>query len=469
MATGEPRLFWTADNRLIFPSEADGYVHLYALDPSTAASPILLTPGVGEVEDVSLSADRKEVFWASNISMNMFSYDGFTSCMSTDLGLQMADIERRHISSVDVTKLSAPSKQANKQDAFATQFAADSERRTAGQGIETRPTPLADGSLVALASDSFAPMHPVFVAKDGSLTDVRKEWLPKTYPQSALVFPEEVSFRASDGQMLHAQLFLPGNKKAGGNDPLPWCNGHKAGAPANVPERHPALLFFHGGPRRQMLLGYPAMGYYSNAYAMNQYLASLGFIVLSTNYRCGVGYGLDFRQCAHAGADGSAEYADLLAAATYIRSRPDVDPARVGVWGGSYGGLFTALALARNSNLFAAGVDFHGVHDWTLEDNAADWLTGSYAERDATSAKAFASSAMSSVAKWTSPVLLIHGDDDANVAYAQTPILADQLRAQGTPVEELIFPDEIHEFELHADWLKAYTAEAAFFTRILKP
>jgi acetyl esterase/lipase len=469
MATGEPRLFWTADNRLIFPSEADGYVHLYALDPTTSTSPTLLTPGAGEIEDVSLSADRKEAFWSSNIPMNMVAYAGLSDCIGTSFGLQAADIERRHISSVDLTKPSVPRQQANKPNAFETLWLADSTKRTTGEGIETRPTPLADGSLVALASDSFVPMHPVFVAKDGSLTDVRKAWLPSTYPQAALVFPEEVSFRASDGQMLHAQIFLPGNMKAGGKDPLPWCNGHKAGPPAKVPERRPAILFLHGGPRRQMLLGYPAMGYYSNAYAMNQYLASRGFIVLSVNYRCGIGYGLDFRQCLHAGADGATEYNDVLAAQRYLASRTDVDPKRIGLWGGSYGGYLTALALARNSNLFAAGVDFHGVHDWNLEDNASDWLLGDNAERDAIAAKALASSPIGSVAKWTSPVLLIHGDNDNNVAYAQTPILADKLRAQGTPVEELIFPDEVHEFELHSDWLKAYAAAAAFFEKLLKP
>jgi dipeptidyl aminopeptidase/acylaminoacyl peptidase len=218
-----------------------------------------------------------------------------------------------------------------------------------------------------------------------------------------------------------------------------------------------------------MLLGYPDMDYYSNAYAMNQYLASRGFIVLSVNYRCGIGYGTEFRECEHAGADGATEYQDVLGAAAWLRSRADVDPARIGVWGGSYGGYLTALALARNSDMFAAGVDFHGVHDWVLEDNHADWLRGTNAEQDAIAARAHASSPIADIGHWRSPVLLIHGDNDPDVAYRQTPMLADALRARGVHVEELIFPDELHGFLLHRDWLEAYEATAAFFERSLQP
>ncbi len=415
MATGEPRLFWTADNRLIFPSEADGYVHLYALNPATQTPPTLLTPGPYEIEDPALSPDRKTLAYASN-----------------DAVADPLDTDRRHLWSLDLTQ--------PKPSPIAV---------THGTGIETRPAFTAAGTLVALVATTQSPMAPALISATGAITPLHPAAAPPGYPAAALITPQQILFTAADGLPLHAQLFLPPHL-----DP-----SHK----------HPAILFFHGGPRRQMLLGYPAMGYYANAYAMNQYLASQGFIVLSTNYRCGIGYGLDFRQCAHAGADGAAEYADLLAAHKYLAGRPDVDPHRIGVWGGSYGGYLTALALARNSGLFAAGVDFHGVHDWNLEDNAADWLAGSYAERDTIAALALASSPLGSLAHWRSPILLIHGDDDNNVAYAQTPVLADRLRAQGVDVQELIFPDEIHEFELHADWLKAYAAEAAFFTRILKP
>jgi dipeptidyl aminopeptidase/acylaminoacyl peptidase len=472
LATGEPTVKWVAGGKLIFFSEATGWVHLYSINPATNTAPVLLTAGNGEVEDVSLSADGKEIFWASNIPVNMVSYAGLADCMGPFLGLEMEDTERRHLSHFDITKAQKPPPPNSRTDLFTEAFT----RKTTGEGIETHPALLSDGSLVALASDSFVPMHPVYVAENtGLLTDVQKDWLPRAYPQNALVFPAEVLLPFSGGfaaskAKVSAQLFLPGNRKASGNDPLPWCNGHKTITLPNNPERHPAIIFVHGGPRRQMLLGYPAMDYYSNAYAMNQYLASRGFIVLSVNYRCGIGYGLDFRQCEGEGAAGAKEYNDALAAQKYLASRPDVDVKRIGIWGGSYGGYLTALALARNSNLFAAGVDFHGVHEWALEDNApSDWLRGPIVEREKIEALAHASSPMADIDKWRSPVLLIHGDDDPEVAYAQTPMLAEALRARGVHVETLVFPDEVHGFLLHKDWVAAYEAAAEFFERVLKP
>jgi dipeptidyl aminopeptidase/acylaminoacyl peptidase len=220
----------------------------------------------------------------------------------------------------------------------------------------------------------------------------------------------------------------------------------------------------HGGPIRQMLAGWHYMDYYSNAYALNQYLASRGYVVLALNYRAGIGYGLDFREAEGIGASGASEYNDLLAAAAFLRARPDVDAARIGLWGGSYGGYMTALGLARNSDQFAAGVDLHGVHDWhhwTLADRGNIPLYG-LETPPALLAAALAASPISSVAGWRSPVLLIHGDDDHNVAFSESIRLAEALRAQGVDYSELVFPDEIHGFLRHASWLKAYQATAAF-------
>jgi dipeptidyl aminopeptidase/acylaminoacyl peptidase len=223
------------------------------------------------------------------------------------------------------------------------------------------------------------------------------------------------------------------------------------------------------------------MEYYNNAYAMNQYLASQGYVVLSINYRSGIGYGLNFREALNYGATGASEYQDVAGAGQYLKTRPDVDPAHIGLWGGSYGGYLTALGLARDSALFAAGVDFHGVHDWSALNRAggpnaaaqapAGRAGGAAASSDAprsdASKVAFDSSPMSSVKTWKSPVLLIHGDDDRNVPFSETVTLVNALRNQNVSFEQLIVPDEIHGFLRHGSWLRGYHAAVDFFKRKL--
>jgi dipeptidyl aminopeptidase/acylaminoacyl peptidase len=208
-----------------------------------------------------------------------------------------------------------------------------------------------------------------------------------------------------------------------------------------------------------MLLGWHPMYYYNNAYAMNQYLASLGYLVLSVNYRSGIGYGMEFREALHYGPSGGSEYADVKAAGVYLRSRNDVDPTRIGAWGGSYGGYLTAMALARSSDTYKAGVDFHGVHDWAREiyipSGEPDYKV------------AFESSPMNFLDTWKSPVLLIAGDDDPDVQFNQTVMLADALRRQGVEHEVLIFPDEVHDFLLWRTWRTAYEASAKFLMQHL--
>ena len=179
----------------------------------------------------------------------------------------------------------------------------------------------------------------------GKVQGVADELVPAEFPAASLVKPQAVMITAADGMVVHGQLFLPPNSKPG--------------------ERHPALAFFHGGSRRQMLLGFHYMYYYSNAFAMNEFLASQGYVVLSVNYRSGIGYGMKFREALNYGAEGGSEYQDVVGAGLYLKNRPDVDPARIGLWGGSYGGYLTAMGLSRASDLFGAGVDFHGVHDWS--------------------------------------------------------------------------------------------------------
>src|ERR1041385_7811197 len=109
----------------------------------------------------------------------------------------------------------------------------------------------------------------------------------------------------------------------------------------------------------------------------NQFLTSRGYIVLSVNYRLGIGYGHDFHRPPNAGVQGASEYQDVKAGAEYLQKLSQVDSRRIGIYASSYGGYLTALALARDSKLFAAGVDIHGVHNWTAE-RAASLLENRY-------------------------------------------------------------------------------------------
>jgi dipeptidyl aminopeptidase/acylaminoacyl peptidase len=404
------QLHWTAGNRIVFPWERDGWLHLFSV-PDSGGSATPLTPGNFEVEHVSLSHDHKTLVFDSNQN----------------------DIDRRHVWRI----IFAPDGSNHAAEAV-----------TAGDGIETQPVVASDGVTVAvLRSDVGLPMRAAVVAS-GRPVDLAPQAIPADYPAARLVTPQQVIFPAADGLEIHGQLFVP-----------------EGIAPR---QRRPAMVFFHGGSQRQMLLGWHYMEYYSNAYAMNQYLASLGYIVLSVNYRSGIGYGLNFREALNYGASGASEFNDVLGAGLYLKGRPDVDGSRIGSWGGSYGGYLTALALARASNLFSAGVDMHGVHDWNTE---LPTFSPNYDPRERVDVArlAFESSPMASVATWRSPVLLIHGDDDRNVPFAQTEKLVEALRRQKVDFEELIFPDEIHDFLLRRDWVRAYAASAEFLGRKLGP
>jgi dipeptidyl aminopeptidase/acylaminoacyl peptidase len=146
---------------------------------------------------------------------------------------------------------------------------------------------------------------------------------------------------------------------------------------------------------------------------------------------------------------------------------PGVDPERIGLWGGSYGGYLTALALARDSELFAAGVDLHGVHDWALRARRREG--GGYDIKEDEYRIAFDSSPVADVQFWTSPVLFVHGDDDRNVDFIQTVDLVARLRELNkAPLEVMVIPDEVHSFLVHDNWVKVFKKSAEFFDRYLK-
>jgi len=395
------QLYWMADGRLIFPWEADGWLHLYSI-AADGGRARLLTPGKFEVENATGAPDRSAVVYSSNQN----------------------DSERRHIWKVSAS--TAP-------------FALSS-----GEGIETQPAVGSDSRTVAvLRSDARIPIRPAVLAGPAQIRDLAPQMIPADFPASQMVTPQPVVYSSTDGMRIHGDLFLPPASGA--------C------------VRHPAVVFVHGGSQRQMLLGWHSMDYYSGAYALDQYLVSRGYVVLSINYRSGIGYGLDFREALQYGPTGASEFRDVEGAGLYLRSRCDVEPQHIGIWGGSWGGFLTALALARDSKLFAAGVDLSGVHDWNIDNPQNFQVSDTAVDINARWRLAWQSSPLASVDEWRSPVLLVQGDNDDEVPFLQTVQLAAALRQRKVAVQELIFPDEVHDFLLYRSWLAAYSATAAFF------
>ncbi len=400
---GDDEFFhWGVGDRIVFRSERDGWSHVYAI-PARGGDALLLTPGSYEVENIAYTPDNRAIIFAANKD----------------------DIDRRHLWRVEL------------DSSIATPV-------TRGDGIEMEPRIIGNGrQIIFFHATARDPFLPYIANMDGSaMRPLAPQTLPADFPAAQLVVPEQVIFKAADGQEIHGQLF-------------------KA---RNATGKTPGVVFMHGGPVRQMLLGWHYLYYYHNTYALNQYLASRGYTVLAVNYRSGIGYGRAFREAQHRGARGASEYQDIVAAGKFLRARDDVDAKRIGLWGGSYGGYLTALGLARDSDLFAAGVDLHGVHDW------GQTVAGLRVPLDSAERAKLAreSSPISAVNRWRSPVLLIHGDDDRNVAFSQTVLLVRRLRDEGVEFEQLIFPDEIHDFLRHQDWLRAYHATADFFDRKLK-
>ena len=247
------QLSWTAGDRLIFPWERTGWTSLYSLS-ANGGQLTLLTPGEFEVEYVALTPDGRHVLYNAN----------------------QDDIDRRDVWRVAVTGGVAVAV-------------------TRGKDIEWQPAMTSDGGAIAyFRSGARKPAHAVIAIGSSAPRDLAPGTIPADFPENAMVEPQAVTIAATDGMRIPAQLFLPADLRPG--------------------DKRPAAIFFHGGSRRQMLLGWNYGSYYNNAYAFNQHLASKGYIVLSVNYRSGIGYGMEFREALNSGASGASEFNDVMGA-----------------------------------------------------------------------------------------------------------------------------------------------------------
>lgn len=325
------------------------------------------------------------------------SLDGQQVLFSTNIG----DLPRRHIARVAVTGGRA-------------------EPVTTGPSSQWAPTPIADGGLVYVDAGWAVP--PRVVVKTANATStLAVPAIPVAFRSAKLVEPRPVEFPGTDGQTAYGQLFTPAKSRGCG------------------------VIFVHGGIRRQMLLGFHYMDAYSNLYELNQYFVGQGCAVLSVEYRSSIMRGYAFRNAPGWGSAGASEYKDVLGGAQFLKAQKQLHIDRIGIFGLSWGGYLTAQALARNSDVFAAGFDMAGVHEFT--------------------GKGFEHSPAAFVDQWRSPLYLAQGDDDRNVDFNQGVMLAQALRSKRPGVElvEHVFPNETHDLYLtFEDLVGVYQAGSDF-------
>ena len=261
-----------------------------------------------------------------------------------------------------------------------------------------------------------------------------------------LVDTQVVRFKSFDGMVIPSIYYKP----------------HVA-TPAN---RVPAVLLVHGGPGGQSTRGYSSLA---------QFLANHGYAVLAINNRGSSGYGKTFF-AADDQKHGREPLWDCIEAKTYLASLGHVDPAKIGIMGGSYGGYMVLAALAFRPESFKVGVDIFGVSNWlrTLESIPPYWESfrlALYQEiGDPTKDKEMliAASPLFHAKNIIRPLYVVQGANDPRVIKPESDEIVDAVKKNGVPVEYVVFPDEGHGFSKKANSIKAYQSILEFLDKYLK-
>ncbi|HET9209681.1 MAG TPA: S9 family peptidase, partial [Thermoanaerobaculia bacterium] len=302
------------------------------------------------------------------------------------------------------------------------------------------------GSRMAFYAEAAGPRD-LYVSdlKTGKIRQLTHALNPAIDPQD-LVSPQVVRFKSYDGVEIPGILYKP--------------------LGASPSAKVPAVVSVHGGPGGQSRVGYSGL---------TQYLVNHGYAVYAINNRGSSGYGKTF----YAMDDrkhGEADLDDCVASKKMLSATGWVDPGRIGILGGSYGGYMVLAALAFRPREFAAGVDLFGVSNWlrTLESIPSWWGP----ERDALYAELGDPKADADYLKKISPLfhadqierplIVLQGENDPRVLKAESQEIVDEVKKKGVPVELLLFPNEGHGFARKETQEKAYKATLEFLDKYLK-
>jgi dipeptidyl aminopeptidase/acylaminoacyl peptidase len=224
----------------------------------------------------------------------------------------------------------------------------------------------------------------------------------------------------------------------------------------------PAVVYAHGGPNGQVTLAF---------HTTFHVLAEAGFVVIAPNFRGSTGYGKAFED-ANNKDWGGGDLKDLTAAVKYLAARGAIDPKRVGVTGGSYGGYLTLMALARTPKVWKAGVELYGMPDLVMDyllskSRFADWYETEMGNPKTHAALYRARSPLPYLDEIRAPLLVFQGAQDSNVPRAESDLLVAVLRELKKPYQYVVYPDEGHGFTRRKNLLDCYRRTTAFFVKHL--
>jgi dipeptidyl aminopeptidase/acylaminoacyl peptidase len=303
-----------------------------------------------------------------------------------------------------------------------------------------------DDQHLALRTSSGRSPGDIYVAplRGGEARQLLRTLSPAIDPEH-LVEPEVVRFASFDGVEIPGLLYRP----------------HGASQDTRVP----AVIWIHGGPTRQSRVGYNSL---------IQYLVNHGYGVYAINYRGSSGYGKTF-EAMNDGKTGEADLGDVVASKRMLIDTGWIDPEKIGVMGGSYGGYLTLAALTFRPEAFAVGVDLFGPVNWprTIEnfppywDNLEAWYKQmGHPEADRERLRRI--SPLFHADQITKPFLVLHGANDPRVLQRESDEMVAAARANGVPVEYIVFPDEGHGFRKKENKIRGYKAILEFLDLRLK-
>jgi dipeptidyl aminopeptidase/acylaminoacyl peptidase len=254
--------------------------------------------------------------------------------------------------------------------------------------------------------------------------------MPASIDKSQFVEPQFVHFPGPDGKPVPGWLFVPRN--------------------LDRSKKHPAIVWVHGDGVNQNYDGWHVQRNYAVYYSFHQYLLQQGYVVFAPDYRGSIGYGRDWRNGVYMDVGGK-DAKDAWMSANFLKTLPYVDADRIGIWGLSYGGFFTLIAMTDQPTLFKAGVDVAGVVDYVMyysDPYHGDW-TESRIGRPEQNPQVYAqASPISHIDRLARPLLVLHGTADVNVPYLESVWLIDEAlkKNKGALLSYMMYPGEFHYF-----------------------